>query len=392
MKRLAGYTALVLATLLGAALLWEFRGVLLMFAFSLAIAAALRPLVDRQIERGWSRGLSILLVYGLSFGLFFAIGWSLGPTLLDELRRTADNFVLQYDRLYANWPAGTTFQQAVVAQLPPPSELYAAITGPRGEAMVQSVLGVTANVFQSASQMLVAIFLSLYWAIDQVRFERLWLTLLPAERRARAREIWRAVETGVGTYIRSELTQSLLAGVLLGLGYRLLNLEYPALLAAVSVLAWLVPWLGVALGLVPVILVGLAASPLMAILAAFYTLVVFIVLEFVVEPRLLNRRQYNSLLLALVVLTLGEEFGLVGVLIAPPLSVALQILGTHLLTPASTPAVKPLDEQFTVLAERLASVRALLTRTDNEPEPQVVSMVERLDALLEKASTAVRES
>jgi putative permease len=392
MKRLAGYTALVLATLLGAALLWEFRGVLLMFAFSLAIAAALRPLVDRQIERGWSRGLSILLVYGLSFGLFFAIGWSLGPTLLDELRRTADNFVLQYDRLYANWPAGTTFQQAVVAQLPPPSELYAAITGPRGEAMVQSVLGVTANVFQSASQMLVAIFLSLYWAIDQVRFERLWLTLLPAERRARAREIWRAVETGVGTYIRSELTQSLLAGVLLGLGYRLLNLEYPALLAAVSVLAWLVPWLGVALGLVPVILVGLAASPLMAILAALYTLVVFIVLEFVVEPRLLNRRQYNSLLLALVVLTLGEEFGLVGVLIAPPLSVALQILGTHLLTPASTPAVKPLDEQFTVLAERLASVRALLTRTDNEPEPQVVSMVERLDALLEKASTAVRES
>jgi len=40
---------------------------------------------------------------------------------------------------------------------------------------------------------------------------------------------------------------SLLAGLLLGLGYRLLNLDYPALLALVSALAWLVPWLGVAL-------------------------------------------------------------------------------------------------------------------------------------------------
>ncbi len=83
MKRLASYTALVLVTLLGAGLVWEFRGVILLFAFSLAIAAALRPLVDRQVERGWHRGLSILLVYGLSFGLVFTIVWSLGPGLLN---------------------------------------------------------------------------------------------------------------------------------------------------------------------------------------------------------------------------------------------------------------------------------------------------------------------
>jgi predicted PurR-regulated permease PerM len=252
------------------------------------------------------------------------------------------------------------------------------------------MLGVTANLFQTASQLVIVLFLSLYWAIDQVRFERLWLTLLPAERRARAREIWRAIETGVGAYIRSELVQSLLAGLLLGLGYRLLQLEYPALLALAGALAWLVPWLGVVLALVPVVLVGLGASPLMALLAALYTLLVFTLLEFVIEPRFYNRRQYNSLLIVLVVLALGEEFGVAGVLIAPPLAAALQILGSHLLAPASTPAAQPVQDQIVVLEERLASVRALLAQSEAEPPPQLINMVNRLEALMAKANAAVR--
>lgn len=390
MKRLAGYTALVLATLLAVALLWELRGVWLLFVFSLAIAAALRPLVDRQVEQGWPRGLAILLVYGLSLGLVFAIAWSVGPTLLAELRQVADNFVLTYDNLYLLWPNGTEFQRTVAGLLPPPSDLYAAIAGPRGEAIAQQALGVTVNVFQGASQLVLVIFLSLYWAIDQARFERLWLTLLSAESRARAREVWRAIETGVGAYIRSELAQTLLAGLLLGLGYWLLNLEYPALLAVVGALAWLVPWLGVGLALVPVVLVGLAASPLLALLAVLYTLLVFVVLEFVVEPRLFNRRQYNSLLIALMVLALGEEFGIAGVIMAPPLAAALQILGSHLLAPASTPAAQPLDDQLVVLSERLASVRALVAQAPTETTPQVSSLLDRLAALLDKANTAVR--
>jgi predicted PurR-regulated permease PerM len=390
MKRLAGYTALVLTTLLAALLLWQFRGVLLLFAFSLALAAALRPLVERQVERGWPRGLSILLVYGLALALAAAIVWALGPTLLAELRQAVDNFVLQYDNLYATWPNGTEFQKAAVGLLPPPSDLYASIAGPRGEAIAQNLLGVTQNLFQAASQLVLVIFLSLYWAIDQARFERLWLTLLPAERRARAREVWRAIETGVGAYLRSELVQSLLAGLLLGVGYRLLNLEYPALLAVAGALAWLVPWLGVALALVPVVLVGLAAGPLMAVLAAGYTVLVFALLEFAVEPRLFNRQQYSSLLIALVVLAMGEEFGLAGVLMAPALAAALQILGTHLLMPASTPAAGPVDEQLTVLEERLASVKTLMAEAPQAPAPQVTNLVDRLEALLKKTHSTVR--
>ena len=51
------------ATLLGLVLLWVFREALALFGGSLAISAALRPLVQRLEDRGVGRGLAILSWY-----------------------------------------------------------------------------------------------------------------------------------------------------------------------------------------------------------------------------------------------------------------------------------------------------------------------------------------
>jgi predicted PurR-regulated permease PerM len=390
MKRLAVITSVVLLTLMGVWVLWQFRGVVVLFVLSLAVAAALRPFVDRQVALGWSRTAALVFVYALALALGFVIVWSVGGPLLADLRTVADRFVLAYDQLWATWPTGTDFQQAVVTALPPPEDLYAAIAGPRGEAALQGLLGVTLSLFDLLGNAAIVLVMSLYWGADQARFERLWLSALPAEARARAREIWRAIETGVGAYIRSEFTQSLLAGMLLGLGYWGLGLPYPTLLAVVSALVWLVPWLGAALALLPVLSVAWMLGPVVALLAGIFTVLVFVVLEFVVEPRLYNRRQYSALLVVFTLLALGQAFGLLGVLAAAPLAAAVQILVTHLTTPASTPAAQPIDDQFLALEERLTSVRALLARSPEPPEPQAASLVDRLEALIDAAGEVLQ--
>lgn len=382
MKRVALLTLAVLGTLLGLLLLWQFRNVVVLFLLSLAVAAALRPLVDRLVDVGWPRGRALLLVYLLTLGLLFIVVFIVGGPLVDDLRQLADNFVLGYDALWLQWPHGTAFQRAAVGVLPPPAELYAAIAGPRGTAAMQGLLGATANVVDVLSNAAVIVMLSLYWGADQARFERLWLSVLPGEQRGRAREVWRATEAGVGAYLRSELAQSVLAGLLLGVGYWLLGVPYPVLLGVFSALAWLVPWLGALLALLPVLLVAGLASPLLAVGAGLFTVLVFVVLEFVVEPRLYNRRQYSPLLVALMVIILGETYGLLGVLVAPPLAAALQILLTTFLAPASAPTAQPVAEQFVALEERLTLLRAALSAAGPNASPQVVSLVERLEKLI----------
>ena len=389
MKRVATFTLAVLGTLLSLGLLWQFRNVVLLFLLSLALAAALRPLADRQVDLGWPRGRALLLVYGLTFALVAILIFAVGGPLLEELRQVADSFVLTYDAVYRQWPNGTAFQQAVAGALPAPADLYAAIAGPRGAAALQGLVGATASLFDVLSNALVVVMLSLYWGSDQARFERLWLSILPAEQRARAREVWRAIESGVGAYLRSEVTQSVLAGLLLGTGYWLMGVPLPVLLGVFSALAWLVPWLGALLALGPLLLVAGLTSPLLALSAGLFTVLVFCLLEFWVEPRLYNRRQYSALVVALLVIMLGEAYGLLGVIVAPPLAAALQILLNTLRAPAPTTADQPLAEQFMALEERLTAVRAALAAEGATPSPQLTSLVDRLEKLLDESAAVL---
>jgi putative permease len=389
-KRLAQMTAVALATLLVVGALWQFRTAVVLFILSLALSAALRPLVERQVDRGWPRAVALILVYVLALALLGALVWSVGQAVLNDLRLLLDETAMAYERIWQTWPEGNTFQQMVARALPAPTDLYDALAGPGGEGIIQGLIGATSNLLQIIARFAIVLVLSLYWSLDQARFERLWLAALPAERRARAREVWRAIETGVGGYVRSQLAQSALAGALLGIGFSLMGLPYAALLAVVSALAWLIPWLGLVVGVLLVLAAGWTTSPALGVAAAAYTAAVFALLALAVEPRLYDRRQYSSVLVVLVLLAMAETFGIMGMLAAPPLAAALQILFTHLFAPAVAPAEHGVRPRLQALEQRLASVRAELA--EQEPPPQQLeNMLERLDALIGQAGAVLDE-
>ena len=100
------------------------------------------------------------------------------------------------------WLEGSSFQQALVAQLPPPSKLFEALTGDQGQLVLPAVLGLTQGIGGVVSGAFIVLFLSIYWSINQIHFERLWLSLLPSDQRKQARDIWRTIELDLGAYIR----------------------------------------------------------------------------------------------------------------------------------------------------------------------------------------------
>ena len=394
MKRLAVLTLTVAATLIGAVLLWQFRTAIILFALSLALAGTLRPLVEFLAARRWPRPLALLGVYGLSLVLVLVIGGLVVSLLLNELGHATDQFIAGYAFISAHWPSGTAFEQALIHWLPPPASLVATASGPGGVAVATALFGATSNLLEAFGQLAIVVVMSLYWGIDQAHFERLWLSILPAGERARARELWRAIETGVGAYIRSELVQCVLAGLLLGVGYRLAGLPYPTLLAVVSALVLLIPWLGAALGMAPVLLVGWVAGPVVAILASLYTLLVFVGLQYSVEPRLYVRRQHSSLLIAILAICLGQAYGVLGLLAAPPLAAALEILVGHLLVMPGRvvgEVTTAVDERYAGLEQRMASLTSTLNLAPEPPAAHMASLVTRLQGLLAEAGPALAE-
>ena len=71
------------------------------------------------------------------------------------------------------WLEGSSFQQTVIARLPPPSKLFEAFTGNQGQLVLPALLGFTQGIGGVVSAVLVILLLSLYWSINQIHFERL---------------------------------------------------------------------------------------------------------------------------------------------------------------------------------------------------------------------------
>lgn len=389
MKRIAWFTFLILSTLAVLYLLWLFKEALILFLFSLAAAATARPLVDRLTARRIPRAAGLLIVY-LSTLLIIGLLLSLSSSqLVSELGDISNRFVMWYDQAWANWPTGSQIQQVIIQYLPAPNKLYAALAGAEGEAFAQTVFGITVSSLAISSQFIAVLVLSIYWSVDQARFERLWLSLLPVEQRARAREVWRNIDEGVGSYIRSELVQSLLAGVLLWFGFQMIGLPFPVLLGIFGAIAWLVPWLGALLAIAPVVWVGLLISPFTALAGIVYTIIILMLLEFVVEPRLYSRKQYSSLLTVILVIVLADSYGIFGIILAPPLAAAIQIFFRNLQRSTTLTPEFDSTREISELRARVKDTRVLAERLQDGSDPQTANMLDRLDQLIERASKNV---
>jgi len=381
-RPLVRFGVAVMTTLLALVALWQFRIVVVYVLVSLALAATARPLVQRWARRGWMVRVALLglfLAALVSFGFLLFLG-SVSAT--GEIEQLARRVAVQDEWRLPAWLKGSASEQVLDARLPSPGDLFKEFTGDKGQFVLPTILGFTQGLAGVVSGGFIVLFLSLYWSLNQAHFERLWLSLLPPEQRKQARDIWRTVEPDLGTYIRSEVVQSLLAGLLLGLGYWALGSPYPLLLALFGALAWLIPIAGAVLAVIPPLVVGLLTSWQLGLVTALYTLIVLMALELWVEPRLFNRRQYNPILTIIILMALADGLGLIGIIVAPPLSAACQILWSRLV---SHRAVSGAAAQISDLQERQAQVEAAIKAMAEPPLPLVTHSMERLTRLMEQA-------
>ena len=388
MIRLIRYTVVVLTTLMILILIWQFISAIVLFLLSLAVAAALRPLINSLTGRYVPKRIALGAIYFLLTAAILSSLWMIGTPLLDELQMATDDSIAAYDRAKVDWPqSGTAFQQALAEQLPPSADLYRVLVSEQGIPALASVFGIAQNFFSTLGQIAIILILSLYWSADQFRFERLGLTLLPEEHHPRALHIWRSVETGVGEYLRSELIQSALTGLLLWLGFSMLGIRYPVLLALWGAIVRLIPWFGAVIAALPVLFIGFAMSYTVGILATLYTMGILLILKLVIEPRFFPRYKYSASLIVLFVIALGETIGFIGVILAPPLAVAVQILFQHLY-PLPELTASEVSEQVTDIRKRLLELRR---RIQNSRKRGSIRLMERLQRLVRRTTDYLQE-
>jgi predicted PurR-regulated permease PerM len=371
----------VLTTLLVLLVLWQFRIVIGYVFISLMLAATIRPLFRHLAGRKviarilWSLAY-IAVGVGLGYLLFLVI-----RTSGAELQGLAESVSEKDQWIFPVW-LGNSVNQFLSTRLPAPSVLLQAVIGNEGELLLPALLGIAQGVGGLVSAIAIILILSIYWGINQEHFERLWLSLLPSDQRKRARSIWRAIEPDTGSYIRGQFFHSILTGLILGIGFWLIGSPYPVLIALLSALACMIPVVGSVLALLPPLLIGLFTSFQITLFTGIYTLIVLIAILIWVKPRFVNKRWDHPILTVVLIVALADAFGIFGIIVAPPLSVILQILWSRLITHRVAAGAAT---NITDLQTRLNQLRETVSEMEDLNVPLVTSSMSRITNLMAEA-------
>lgn len=333
--------ALAIAIVYG---LWLGVRVVVLVFIALLLASGLEPLIDRVRTRtALGRGATLLAVYVTFFATvavvvllvvpgainqFNDLGPKLTP-LIDSAREWART--IQFQALGASLVALLNTVQKTLApsapQTPNPDELIA--LGLTFADLAISVISVLALVY--------------FWLTERAHLQRFALALVPAERRAGAREAWNEVELQLGSWVRAQLILMGAIGVATTIAYFLIGLEGALVLGMIAALAELIPLVGPALGAVPALLVAAMTGRIETVLlvAAVYIVIQIVEGNVLVPMVMRNTVGVPPFLVFASILAGAAIGGVIGALLAVPLTAALLVVVERLQARAETVPVSP---------------------------------------------------
>ncbi len=310
----------VLAVVALALALWKLKVLLSLLFIAFIIAAAMRPGVDGLQRRGVPRSVGILLHY---LGLLALVGlllWLVVPRALNQVRDALgiEGIPTSSEDVEEATQASTGIKREILVWL-----------GNRLEELPSAEQAFEAGAI--ALEVGIGIFFTLacaaYWIYERDRAVRLVVSLIARPKRKKVRDTWDLIDLKLGAYVRGQGLLILLVGTVLSLAFWAAGVPYWILIGSFAGVVEIVPVIGpIAAGAIAVG-AGLTVSLGTGLLAGIIVLVVRLLEDYIVIPRVLGHAVGLSPLVVLVAITVSAVlFGGWAALLAIPLAAVLATL------------------------------------------------------------------
>lgn len=307
------------------AVIWIFARPLSLIIIALVIGEALAPLIAIASRR-MPRSAAIIAIY-LSF--FLAMGtlfWFLLAPLVSE----AQGLLLTLPELIEQAEAWIERQSTRLGGLPIIDFLSNNVQN-----ITTRLASLPMQVLSSLFEILLVVFLSLYWLMARPQAHRFILSLFPPARRERTAEVLDKLGSTVGGYVRGVTINVMIVATISYIGLRLIGLPFALVLAVFAGLFEIIPIVGPFIAGFIIVSFALSQSLQMALITLGFYLVLQQIEGNVLTPLVMRSQTDISSFLILVAVVLGAGVGgLVGVLVAIPLAGVLKVLTTEVLAPA----------------------------------------------------------
>jgi predicted PurR-regulated permease PerM len=315
-------TALLFA--LAVWLIYQLQAIVVWTILALFLTIGLSPSVDWLHHHHVPRALAILVVYLVLILALAGIAAVVEPALAQQVMQLLR--VLQQpggvsealDRIVG--PFGMS--GLVASARPQLDAIPGELAGSLGS--VTAVTVATAGTITGALSVAVMGFFFLHDGRDMVRRAT---ELIPVRHQPVARRVLEHSARAIDGYIRGNLAISVIAGVSVYVGMRILGIPYALPLAILLAILDLIPMVGAQLGAVPVVLAALMVSSLTAVIILAYIIVYSQIESNVLNPLIYGRSdQLPGLVVFLAFLAGSLLFGILGALIAIPAANIIRIV------------------------------------------------------------------
>lgn len=187
------------------------------------------------------------------------------------------------------------------------------------------------NLISTTSQIVVAILIMpfiLFYLLRDGRYLNEHITkYLPTKWRLPVGTVLTNVNNQLSNYVRGQVTVAIIVAFMFSIMFSIIGLSYPVTLGILAGFLNLIPYLGSFLAMIPAIILGLIAGPVMLV----KVLIVFMV-EQTIEGRFVTPLIIGSSLsihpitILFVLLTAGQMFGVLGVLLGIPVYASIKVL------------------------------------------------------------------
>jgi putative permease len=322
--------ALALIVLLLALSVWMFGQMLAPLLASLVIAYLLNSIATRLRRRGVPHLAAVLLVFTLFLAVLLVCFFWLLPLLTRQMAQ-----------LFQQVPYMVAEVQQALLRLP---ERYPAIVS---EQQIREVFagfnselirfGQRLLSFSVASLMtlitiliyLILVPILVFFLLKDRELLISWMAgFLPKDRHLTL-EVWVEVDRQIGNYVQGKLVEILIVGTVTWIAFRFLGLQYAVLLAALTGLSVVIPYVGATVVTLPVALVAYFQFGLTP--PFYYVLIAYAAIQFldgnVLVPVLFSEVvNLHPVAIIAAILLFGGLWGFWGVFFAIPLATVIQAI------------------------------------------------------------------
>lgn len=296
------------------------------------IAWVLNPTVKRLQKKGVKRGLAVTIAYLIMILVVAAIVWftipSLGtqisdivsavPEIANDVKSWIDNLFVKLSNL--SLENLDTVKASFLLRIESLSESIQ-------KSLPETAVNIVSSLASGIGKIVMSLILGFYILYDFNKVSSGFINLFPKKTRKDIGELIGKLNDTLYSFVSGTLWLSLLLFVVSVIGFSIIGLNAPVLIAFICVITNLIPYIGPYLGAAVAGAIGFAESPVVGVLTLVFILITQTLEGEILHPIVMSKKMnLNPITIIISLLIFEYLFGIIGMVIATPVVAILKII------------------------------------------------------------------